>query len=154
MACHPAGRPRVRGLPQWRAASEIVLTVRCRAIDGTAVPVPQTCRRARISLPQAGDGRIDWQQGAKQIHDLVRAVAPPYPGAFTSLDGKRLRILRTRLLEEPGKRGAAVLQAEGGRLVAQCADGGRLEILECDLDGQPFDARQLGGRAVPLGATP
>ncbi len=31
------------------------------------------------------DGRIDWRQGARQVHDLVRAVAPPFPGAFTEV---------------------------------------------------------------------
>ena len=32
------------------------------------------------------DGQIHWNQTAKQVHDLVRAVAPPYPGAFTDYD--------------------------------------------------------------------
>src|SRR6266702_2625464 len=34
------------------------------------------------------DGRIDWSSSAKRVHDLVRAVAPPYPGAFTEVDRK------------------------------------------------------------------
>src|SRR5207245_6804252 len=42
------------------------------------------------------DGRIDWSAPAKRVHDLVRAVAPPYPGAFTEVEGTRLRVLRTR----------------------------------------------------------
>ena len=28
------------------------------------------------------DGRIDWRQPAAQVYNLIRAVAPPYPGAF------------------------------------------------------------------------
>ena len=36
------------------------------------------------------DGRIDWRQGARAVHDLVRAVAPPFPGAFTEVNGCRL----------------------------------------------------------------
>jgi methionyl-tRNA formyltransferase len=43
------------------------------------------------------DGRIDWRSGARAIHDLVRAVAPPFPGAFTELNGCRLEILETRM---------------------------------------------------------
>ncbi|HXL75359.1 MAG TPA: formyltransferase, partial [Burkholderiales bacterium] len=39
------------------------------------------------------DGRIDWSKSALEIHNLVRAVAPPYPGAFTD----RMKILRTRV---------------------------------------------------------
>jgi len=41
------------------------------------------------------DGQILWQQTAKQVHDLVRAVAPPYPGAFTDWQGRRMIVART-----------------------------------------------------------
>ena len=41
------------------------------------------------------DGQILWQQTAKQVHDLVRAVAPPYPGAFTDWQGRRMIVVRT-----------------------------------------------------------
>lgn len=41
------------------------------------------------------DGEIDWTQSAEQIHRLVRAVAPPYQGAWTTCgDGRKLRILK------------------------------------------------------------
>ncbi len=43
------------------------------------------------------DGRIDWTQNAKEIHDLVRAVTKPWPGAFTDLFGPNVTIWRTRL---------------------------------------------------------
>jgi methionyl-tRNA formyltransferase len=101
------------------------------------------------------DGRIDWSQSAKRIHDLVRAVAPPYPGAFTELEGRRLRVLRTRLLprRDPG-RSSALLQAEAGRCVAACADGGALELLELELDGEPLSAQEfanrIGGRKLAV----
>jgi len=44
---------------------------------------------------KAEDGVIDWSQSAQAIHNLVRAVAPPYPGATTQLMGKTMRILQT-----------------------------------------------------------
>ena len=47
---------------------------------------------------KSDDGRIDWGKGAREIHDLVRAVAPPYPGAFTLLGAQKLRLLRTCLM--------------------------------------------------------
>jgi len=93
------------------------------------------------------DGRIDWSQPAKRIHDLVRAVAPPYPGAFTGLEGGRLRVLRTHLL--PGREAArarAVLHAEGGRCLAACVDGTSLEILEAELDGKALSAQEFANR--------
>src|SRR5437660_7764457 len=45
------------------------------------------------------DGIIDWSKSAIAIHNLVRAVAPPYPGAFTAVAGKQARVLRTRVLD-------------------------------------------------------
>ena len=43
------------------------------------------------------DGRIDWSQPAQQVYNLIRAVAPPYPGAFTDVNGHRFVIARARL---------------------------------------------------------
>lgn len=40
-------------------------------------------------------GRIDWNETAQEIHNLVRGVQP-WPGAFTSLGGKLLKILAAR----------------------------------------------------------
>lgn len=33
------------------------------------------------------DGKMDWTQTAEQLYAFVRALARPYPGAFTRLDG-------------------------------------------------------------------
>ena len=43
------------------------------------------------------DGQILWHQTAQQVHNLVRAVAPPYPGAFTDWQGQRKIVARTSL---------------------------------------------------------
>src|SRR5262249_37743975 len=101
------------------------------------------------------DGRIDWSASARRIHDLVRAVAPPYPGAFTDFEGRRLRVLRTRLLpSRDTARSGAFLHAQGGRCLAACADGGALELLELELDGKALSAQEfahrIGARRVPI----
>ena len=78
------------------------------------------------------DGRIDWHAGARAVHDLVRAVAPPFPGAFTEANGQRLEIRQTRLDPAPARHPgqAPCLYAADGRWFADCADGRRLEILK------------------------
>jgi len=101
------------------------------------------------------DGRIDWSASAKRVHDLVRAVAPPYPGAFTEVEGTRLRVLRTRRGANKGAaRSAAFLYAEGGRCYAACADGEVLGLLDLELDGRRLSAQEfanrIGDRKVPL----
>ncbi len=76
------------------------------------------------------DGRIDWSKSALEIHNLVRAVAPPYPGAFTD----KMKILRTALSAErrapAGKRGP---YREGDEWFAVCGDGKVLHLLEVEL---------------------
>ena len=38
------------------------------------------------------DARIDWRKSARQIYNLIRATTRPYPGAFTTIDGRKLTI--------------------------------------------------------------
>jgi len=38
------------------------------------------------------DGAIHWHDSTETIYNLVRAVASPYPGAFTEYDGERILI--------------------------------------------------------------
>src|SRR5450631_509703 len=104
------------------------------------------------------DGRIDWTRGAKEIHNLVRAVAPPYPGAFTMLGAQKLRLNATRLVPGTAPAAPASLRFDGTHLVARCADGRSLRILECDLDGVALQAATFeeffGREPVPLGEIP
>jgi methionyl-tRNA formyltransferase len=85
------------------------------------------------------DGRIDWRKGARSIHDLVRAVAPPFPGAFTEVNGLRLDVVETRLEDGPLRHPerAPCLYAEGGDWYADCIDGRRLKILKLAAGAQP-----------------
>lgn len=71
------------------------------------------------------DGRIDWSKSAKEIHDLVRAVAPPFPGAFSG----SLRINRTKM-EADRKAPALGPYQEKGQWFAGCGDGKVLRLLE------------------------
>jgi methionyl-tRNA formyltransferase len=86
------------------------------------------------------DGRIDWRCNARQVHDLVRAVAPPFPGAFTEVNGCRLAVLETRLDAHPARFAgqAPCLYAEDGGWFADCADGRRLRITRLALGAEPL----------------
>jgi methionyl-tRNA formyltransferase len=103
------------------------------------------------------DGRIDWRQGARAIHDLVRAVAPPFPGAFTEVNGSRLGILKTCLdanpVTYPGQ--LPCLYAAGGEWYADCADSRRLKILQLTANGEPVAhntvPRALSDQPLALG---
>jgi methionyl-tRNA formyltransferase len=85
------------------------------------------------------DGRIDWRCGARAVHDLVRAVAPPFPGAFTEVNGCRLGVLETRMDPQPVKYPGRMpcLYASDGAWYADCSDGRRLKILQLTVNGEP-----------------
>jgi methionyl-tRNA formyltransferase len=96
------------------------------------------------------DGRIDWTRSAQQVHDLVRAVAHPYPGAFTDVFGGRTLVWRTRLPHLgahdnfPGQ-----VRSEQGRLYVACGDDRYVEILRIQREGQnEIDARHFTAQAV------
>ena len=48
-------------------------------------------------------GGIAWDDSAERIANLVRALAPPYPGAFTLLDGVRLVVIRAHVFDKIGR---------------------------------------------------
>jgi len=75
------------------------------------------------------DGRIDWSKSALEIHNLVRAVAPPYPGAFSGT----MKILRTRLENRQAPHGKTGPYREGDEWFALCGDGKVLRLLEVEL---------------------
>jgi methionyl-tRNA formyltransferase len=79
------------------------------------------------------DGRIDWSKSAREIHNLVRGVAPPYPGAFCDLDGRTLRILRSRMESGTASGKTKGPYREGDDWFALCGDGKVLRLLETKL---------------------
>jgi len=90
------------------------------------------------------DGRIDWRESAQSVHNLIRGVAPPYPGAFTDIQGKRLRLLSSRVERGVTARpGPVCIYADGTRILANCADSRVLELTAVEHDGQRLNAHSL-----------
>jgi methionyl-tRNA formyltransferase len=133
-------------------------------IAGTARHTPQDLAAGSyFGRRTARDGAIDWRAGARAAHNLIRAVAPPYPGAYTQAQGISLRILRslfvgaapTDATVAPAlvKEAAPTLRWHQGWLYALCADGA-LRILEfelgADCDSAEAFYRRYGERALPL----
>ena len=97
------------------------------------------------------DGLIDWRQDAWTVHNLVRAVAPPYPGAFFDYRGRRLALMGSYYRGEPARTPGPRLYWEHGRCYADCRDGKRLQVLHLTTAGAPLDeadCRRLFGAAV------
>jgi methionyl-tRNA formyltransferase len=122
------------------AAGELMKEIYPALRAGTAPRLQQDQRQASYfggRGPQ--DGLIDWQKPSQEIYNLVRAVTHPYPGAFTTLKGRKLFIWWGRPLaaqaagEAPGQI-TACLPGEG-LLVA--AGNGDFLITQAQWEGEP-----------------
>jgi len=92
------------------------------------------------------DGRIDWNQGAQQVYNLHRAVAPPYPGAFTEQGGHVYIIERARLHKQPLPGLPPGLAVVDNAIFGVCGDGRALAIHSLLEDGAPVTPEQLAAR--------
>lgn len=120
-----------------------------RLLDGTAVLRTQDLAAGSyFGGRKPEDGRIDWSQSAAAIHNLVRAVAPPYPGAFADVRGARVRVLRTQH-EGVAAAGAPAMYASGEDILVRCGDGGVLRLVEAELGGEPLTVARLHERFGP-----
>ena len=116
-------------------------------IAGTAPRQPQDLTQGGyFGGRKPADGCIDWRRSASQVHNLVRGVAPPYPGAFTMLAGKTLKILSTRRATGHAPAVTPAICCDGTDCFAACGDGTLLRILAMEYDGQPLTAAQFLAR--------
>ncbi|MCI2048595.1 MAG: hypothetical protein LKJ76_02610 [Lachnospiraceae bacterium] len=96
----------------------------------------------------AEDGRIDWHARTRQIYDLVRGVAAPFPGAFCFVrqQGKeeRVTVWEAHPFDEmidfsayaPGE----VIDVFDGRLIVRTVDGSlRIDRFDCGSGIAPGD---------------
>jgi len=95
---------------------------------------------------KAEDGVIDWSQSARQIHNLVRAVAPPYPGAMTKLMGKPMLILQTLVAKgASGQIEKPAFYIKEGKAYATCGQG-ILRVVQFELGGVAMSAAEFAAK--------
>jgi methionyl-tRNA formyltransferase len=146
--------PRETALTLYRKVEEegvrLLAEMLPRVAAGTAPRLPQDESLAsRCGRRRPEDGRIDWSWPAARIDCLVRAVAPPWPGAFGELEGRRAWIYQGR---PAGAVAAAPApeSATGGRPAPGTVrrEGGRVWIATGD------DWYEVEGAAGLAGAPP
>jgi methionyl-tRNA formyltransferase len=107
-----------------KMAAEIVRAKLRAYVDGELAPVPQPAEGVTMApLLKKEDGRIDWSAPARAVHDRARAMHP-WPGASAELDGRRVKIAKTRVKDDDGALGepGTVLSVSDGIAVA-CGRG-------------------------------
>jgi methionyl-tRNA formyltransferase len=131
--------PRETALSLYRKVEEAGVRLLAELLPlvaaGTAPRLPQDGSRAStFGRRRPEDGRIDWMWPAARIDCLVRAVAPPWPGAFAEVEGRRAWIYRGHpagpVVEDPaapadpaaGRPAPGTVRREGGRVLIATGD--------------------------------
>ena len=74
------------------------------------------------------DGEIDWTRSTREIFDQVRALAWPYPGAYTFAEGRKLFVWRATPLEDAPRYVGRI----PGRVVGVSRATGEADVLTGD----------------------
>lgn len=115
-------------------------------LDGSAPRWPNPLEQGSyFGGRRAEDGRIDFSRPAAEVYNLVRAVAPPYPGAFADIGGRRFILAAARRAPDaaPPRVATPGLYRLGDQVRALCGDGGQLRVLELLLDNEPATPERL-----------
>lgn len=102
---------------------------------GTAVRIPQEGETCYAGMLTKAMGRMDFTRSAEELERQVRGLYP-WPGAYTSVNGKTLKVFRASVSdEESGREPGRVVQiAEKGFCVQ--TGKGLLQIEEVQLEGK------------------
>ncbi|MCC6277044.1 MAG: methionyl-tRNA formyltransferase [Oligoflexia bacterium] len=98
-------------------------------VAGKLKPTPQDESRVTIAPKITKEqGKIDWEKTAKEICAQIRALTP-WPGTWTTREGKILKILRARPIDhQSGQKPGTVISVDKLNFVAQCGLGTALMI--------------------------
>jgi methionyl-tRNA formyltransferase len=81
--------------------------------------------------------RIQWNRSPGQIVNLIRGLSP-FPGAFTLMEGKRLKVIKARVVTEDSQRyglPGEIIEIQKEGLVVS-AKNGKILIMEIQLEGK------------------
>ena len=122
--------------------------------EGMIKGIPQDTGKASYFPPRRPeDGVVNWNTPAVNIYNFIRALTKPYPGAFSFIDNRKVRIWRAEYpsaddiishnLLTPG----TVINRENGCLAVAAGDGHQVIITEWDSgdavinEGKCFEVR-------------
>lgn len=131
--------------------AELLLETIERLKDGTLEPQTQDESQASFApMLKKEDGLIDWSKPAAEIRNLIRGMLP-WPGAYTYLGDKILKIYSAERAQSEGKPGE-VLSSQKGVLEVACGEGS-LIISELQIEGgKRLDTKSfLTGRKIEPG---
>jgi methionyl-tRNA formyltransferase len=135
-----------------KLGAELLLETIPRHVAGELTAEPQddalSTHAAKITRDM---GRIDWSQPAAQLWNQARAFTP-WPGVFTHLDGKLLKLLEIEPAEATGLGPGRVGQADASGIIVGCGEGAlRITRLQKEGAKRLSAAQFLAGTPLPPG---
>ncbi|MBZ0156084.1 MAG: methionyl-tRNA formyltransferase [Alphaproteobacteria bacterium] len=117
---------------------------------GEVRPVPQSGETSYAPPLKKEDGRIDWNRSATDLFHFIRGMYP-WPAAFCSFNGERIKVVKARFLEGVAAPGL-IVKASGGELVVGTGKG-LLSLLELQPEGKKSmpAAAFIAGRRIREG---
>ncbi len=99
------------------------------------VPQPEESPNGYARMITKEDGRMDWTRPAEELERRIRGVIP-WPGAFSRLNNKTLKIWKAEIINENSKmEPGQVVQAGKKGLAVQTGDG-QILITDLQLEGK------------------
>jgi len=119
-------------------ASVLVETVK-GLFDGSLLPLPQKdWKESPTHAPKifTETCKIDATKKTVEVHNLIRGLSP-FPGAFTHLDGKMLKIYKSRIASDhPAPLQPGEWFTDGKKRLSLCCSNGWMDLLEIQLEGK------------------
>lgn len=98
-------------------------------------PIEQNHETATFCAPiTKKDGKIDWQKPPEKIKQKIQAFYP-WPGTWTTLDGKRLKIFPPVIIDKDESQPAGQITVENEQLTVVCGKG-KLIVSKIQLEGK------------------
>ena len=101
--------------------------------QGNVKPVPQTGESSYAPIMKKTDGLIDWTKSASELSNFIRGMNP-WPGAYTFLEGGRIRILGVKVMDEVGEAGTVETVLKDELVIG--TGNGSLSVLEIQPPGK------------------
>ena len=122
------------------AAETLLMEVLPEMLAGRVIEMPLDLENGSyFSGRKPDDGKIDWSLPANDIHNLIRAVAPPFPGAFFNIRSHRIEVLGSYIRGERAEFNEPCIYIDDGNFQADCSDGRRFMITHLVIDGSKAD---------------
>jgi len=101
---------------------------------GGIKPVPQSGEISYAPQLKKADGLIRWSRPAEELFNLIRGTNP-WPGAYTFLEGERIKIMKALPIDGEGEVGIIIKTSKSDLFVG--TGNGLLSVLEVQRPGRP-----------------